>query len=151
MAPAKPYGNDCCDQGTQSLVVDESPHFVTHLHILVIIPSFSHFLTTPDETSNSECGDVNSPDCGRLDSFWSIGRAIARTSLSHACIASDSGSQTKKNRMPLTPPVVVLDAASRKRSEEAAVFSIPVRCRHLDTKHCHRCLLRIDLSILKNS
>lgn len=33
--------------------------------------------------------------------------------------------------MPLMPPVVVLDPASRERSEEAAVFSFPDRCRPL--------------------
>ena len=33
--------------------------------------------------------------------------------------------------MPLMPPVTVLDAASRKRSKEAAVFSVPARCRPL--------------------
>jgi hypothetical protein len=37
---------------------------VTHLLILVSIPSFSHFLTTPDETSSSERAVVNAATCG---------------------------------------------------------------------------------------
>jgi hypothetical protein len=53
--------------------------------------------------------------------------------------------------MPLTPPAVALDAASQEPSEEAAVFSFPAHYRHHRMKHCYRSLLRIDLSILKNS
>jgi hypothetical protein len=53
-----------CDQGYQSLVVVVSPHFVTHLLILAIIPSFSHFFTTPEETSSSERAVVNAATCG---------------------------------------------------------------------------------------
>ena len=51
--------------------------------------------------------------------------------------------------MPLIPPVVVTDAASRERSEEAAVFSL--QALGTLTQHCRRRLLRIDLFILKNS
>jgi len=37
---------------------------VTHLLILVLIPSFSHFLTTPDEASNNGRAFVNAATCG---------------------------------------------------------------------------------------
>ncbi len=49
--------------------------------------------------------------------------------------------------MPLKPPVVVRDAALRKRFEEAVVFSFPAHSRP------HYCsgLLRIDHLLLKNS
>ena len=53
--------------------------------------------------------------------------------------------------MPLTSFVVVRDAASRERSKEAAVFFYPALYRRPHTEHCHRSLLRIDLSLLKNS
>jgi hypothetical protein len=43
-----------CDRGTQTLVVADNPHFLTHLLILTLIPSFLHFLTVPDNTSSSE-------------------------------------------------------------------------------------------------
>jgi hypothetical protein len=53
--------------------------------------------------------------------------------------------------MPLMAPMAVLDAVSRERCEEAAVFSCPARCRPPYTKHYRRSLLQIDLFILKSS
>ena len=60
-------GGHCRERGNQTLVVAESPHFVTHLLILVTIPFVSHFLTTPDETSSSERAVANVATCDRLD------------------------------------------------------------------------------------
>ena len=89
----------CRDQGNQTLFVAESPHFVTHLLILVIIPSFLHFLITPDETNNSELAVANSAVCGALDNFWLNDCAIGALLiyLSHACVAADGRSRTRKN------------------------------------------------------
>ncbi|MGH7217552.1 MAG: hypothetical protein ACREIG_09985 [Nitrospiraceae bacterium] len=151
MAPAKPYGEDCFDHGTQSFVVVESPHFVTHLLILVIIPSFSHFLTTPDDTNSSERAVVNAATCGWLDIFWPNDCAIGALLLVACVHALDGRSQTRKNRMPYMLPAGVIDTVLRKRFEEAAVFFLPARCRDPHAKHCRRSLLRNDLSILKNS
>ena len=83
--------------------------------------SFSHFLTMPDDTSSSERAATR---IGTRGSLTILGLAIgASTPLSYACSAAEDGSQTRKNRMPLMPPMAVLDAVSRERFEEAAVFS----------------------------
>jgi hypothetical protein len=52
--------------------------------------------------------------------------------------------------MPLMAPMAVLDVVSRDRSEEAAVFFFPARCRPPYAMHYRRSLLRVDVPILNN-
>lgn len=54
MGPKALIDRDYRSRDNQTLVVAESPHFLTHLLTLALIPSFSHFFTTPDDTSSSE-------------------------------------------------------------------------------------------------
>jgi hypothetical protein len=54
----------CRDHDTQTFAAAESLHLVTHLLTLVIIPCFSHFLTTPDDTNNNERAVVTAATCG---------------------------------------------------------------------------------------
>jgi hypothetical protein len=42
------------NRDNQTLTLAENPNFLTHLLILALIPSFSHFFTVPDNTSSSE-------------------------------------------------------------------------------------------------
>jgi hypothetical protein len=49
---------------------------VAHLLILVILPSLSHFFTTPEETNNSEQVVVNISTCGGLTDLWLNGCVI---------------------------------------------------------------------------
>lgn len=42
------------NRDNQPLVVAENPHVLTHLLILALIPSFSHFFIVPDSASSSE-------------------------------------------------------------------------------------------------
>lgn len=98
-ASAKLHDEDCRDQGIYIFVAAENPHFVTHLLIFVIILPFSHFLTTPDETSSSERVVGTAAICDRPDNFWP-NACVIDAILLVGCIATDGGSQTKKNPMP---------------------------------------------------
>jgi hypothetical protein len=60
----------------QALVVTEPINVVIHFLIVIRVPSFPHFLTTPDEASNSERTVVNAATCDGLDNFWPNDRAI---------------------------------------------------------------------------
>jgi hypothetical protein len=115
------------DRGTQSLVVAENLHFLTHLLILARIPSFLHFLTAPDNTSSSERDGIHICACGGLTNLGPYRTVIDLSSLSHACGTTDSGSQTRKNRIPLMLPMVVLVA----RDAASTVFSFLARRRLL--------------------
>jgi hypothetical protein len=53
-SPQSAKDSDYRSRDNQTLVAAESPHFLTHLLTLALIPSFSHFFTTPDDTSSSE-------------------------------------------------------------------------------------------------
>ena len=103
----------------------------------------------PDDTSSSERAVTR---IGTRGSLTILGLAIgASPPLSYACSAADGGSQPRKNGTLLIPPVDILDAASRERSEEAAAFFCPARCRPPYVKDYRRHLLQIDFFILKNS
>lgn len=60
----------------QTLVVTKPIHVVIHFLIVILVPSFPHFLTTPDEASNSERAVVNAATCDWLDNFWPNNCAI---------------------------------------------------------------------------
>ena len=103
----------------------------------------------PDDTSSSERAVTR---IGTRGSLTILGLAIgASPPLSYACSAADGGSQPRKNGTLLIPPVVILDAASGERSEEAAVFSLSGWFSAPYATHYCRGLLRSDHLILKIS